>query len=85
MAVHHAKVGPKINEKINIGQPKKYLVTRKLVINDSCVVVANNKTEAIKKAKDGDFYDADEKLGSWDTGDVEKEFKKFEAQEWGKD
>jgi len=34
---------------------KPYLVTRNMVVVDSCIVKAKNKTEAVKKAKSEEF------------------------------
>jgi len=52
---------------------KKYFVFRKLVLRDSCIVEAKNKTDAIRKAKDSEFSE-DEYESGWETGDVLKAY-----------
>ncbi len=46
----------------------RYIISRKIVCNDMCVVEATSKKEALKKAKAGELLD------SWDVGDVVKDY-----------
>ena len=54
---------------------KRYIVTRQLLVDDTCVVSANTKAEAIRKAKVDDFHaEVDDEAGAWEVGGVEKVF-----------
>jgi len=64
---------------------KIYYVTRKIVVEETCRVLARTKKEAIQNAKTGIFHEDDvDGLGDFDCGTVEKDYD-YKADYYGEE